>query len=390
METTGFGLYQFEQLLTDQQRQLCQQVRGYVENIVMPNINPFWERAEYPRDIFMAVRDLPIIGGTIKGYGCAGLDSLEYGLVQYELSRGDGSISTIFIVHSSLAMGSVGLLGSTEQQERWLPPMAQMEQIGAFGLTEPERGSDASHLLTTARRDGDNYILNGAKRWIGNASFADLLIIWAKDEVGGFGGFVLENPNQLPGVQIIDIPNKIGKRAVPNAHITLENVRVPAENRLAGCRTFKDITKILTYSRYGVAWEAIGVAAGCFEQALRYTKEREQFGRTIAGFQLVQQKLVEMAAEVSYLQFFGYHLAQLMEADHLTIGQVAMAKYSTTTKARRVAQLGREVLGGNGILLDYNVARLFTDAEAIYSYEGTADINLLIAGREITGLNAIV
>ncbi|MCB0180965.1 MAG: acyl-CoA dehydrogenase family protein [Anaerolineae bacterium] len=390
METTGFDLFQFEQLLTDQQRALCGQIRAYVDNIVVPNINPFWERAEYPRDIFMAIKELPIIGGTIKGYGCAGLDSLAYGLVQYELSRGDGSISTIFIVHSSLAMGTIGYLGSDEQRERWLPAMARMEKIGAFGLTEPERGSDASHLLTVARRDGDDYILNGAKRWIGNASFADLLIIWARDEAGGFGGFVLENPTQLPGVTIADIPNKIGKRAVPNAHITLENVRVPAENRLEGCTAFKDITKILTYSRYGVAWEAIGLAAGCFEQALKYTKERQQFDRPIASFQLVQQKLVEMAAEVSHLQFFGYHLAQLMEADELSIGQVALAKYSATTKARRVAQLGREVLGGNGILLDYHVARLFTDAEAIYSYEGTADINLLIAGREITGLNAIV
>lgn len=390
METMGFDLYQFDRLLTDEQRRLCRQIRAYVETSVVPNINPYWERAEYPREIFMAVKKLPIIGGTLTGYGCAGLDSLEYGLVQYELSRGDGSISTIFIVHSSLAMGTIGFLGSEAQRERWLPAMVRMEKIGAFGLTEPERGSDASHLLTTARRDGSDYILNGTKRWIGNASFADLLIIWAREESGGFGGFVLENPDQLPGLHITDIPHKIGKRAVPNADILLQDVRVPAENRLEGCTAFKDITKILTYSRYGVTWEAIGLAAGCFEQALRYTQERHQFGRPIAAFQLVQQKLVEMAAEVSYLQFFGYHLAQLMETGQLTIGQVAMAKYSATTRARRVAQLGREVLGGNGILLDYHVARLFTDAEAIYSYEGTADINLLIAGRELTGLSAIV
>lgn len=389
MITTALELFKFEDLLTASQRRLYDQVRRYVDETVVPNINPYWERAELPRELFMGLKTLPIIGGTLSEYGCAGLDPLMAGLVQYELARGDGSLSTLFIVHSSLAIGTIGLLASAEQRARWLPAMARYEKIGAFGLTEPERGSDASDLQSTARRDGDTYLLNGAKRWIGNASFADLLIIWARTDDGGFGGFVIEDPAQVEGLTIEDISGKIAMRAVPNAHITLTDVRVPAENRLAQAETFKDIVQVLTASRYAVAWAAVGTAAGCFEHALRHTKARQQFGRPLASFQLVQQKLVEMATEVSQMQFFSYHLAQLMAAGQLTIGMVALAKYSNSTRARRVAQLARELLGGNGALIDYHVARLFTDAEAVYTYEGTADINLLIAGRELTGLNAV-
>jgi glutaryl-CoA dehydrogenase len=267
--------------------------------------------------------------------------------------------------------------------------MAKMEKIGAFGLTEPLRGSDASHLLTTARREGDFYILNGAKRWIGNASIADLLIIWAKDEAGGMGGFVLEQPKAVPGVRIEDISGKISKRAIPNANITLENVRIPLENRLVQSHSFRDIAKVLTLTRYGVAWEAAGLAAGCFEIALKYAQEREQFGRPIAGFQLIQQKLVEMATELTQMQLVCFRLAELMAAQELSESMAALAKYNNARKARYIAQLARETLGGNGILIDNHIARLFTDAEAVYTYEGTNDINLLIVGREITGLNAI-
>jgi glutaryl-CoA dehydrogenase len=389
MITTALNLFNFETLLTEAQRRLYDQVRRYVDEVVVPNINPYWERAELPRDLFLGLKTLPIVGGTLPEYGCAGLDPFMAGLVQYELARGDGSLSTLFIVHSSLAMGAIGMLASAEQKARWLPAMARYEKIGAFGLTEPERGSDASHLQTTASRHGDTYLLNGAKRWIGNASFADLLIIWARTDDGGFSGFVIEDPAQVEGLMIEDITGKIAMRAVPNAHITLTNVRVPVENRLVQAQSFQDIVQVLTASRYAVAWEAVGLAAGCFEHALRHTKERTQFGRPLAGFQLVQHKLVEMAAEVSYMQFFSYHLAQLMAAGQLTIGMVALAKASNSTKARRVAQLARELLGGNGTLIDFHVARLFTDAEAVYTYEGTADINLLIAGRELTGVNAI-
>jgi glutaryl-CoA dehydrogenase len=389
MSYAGFDFYKLDSLLTERQRDVRDQVRAYMEQVIWPNINPYWERAEFPRKLALGLKDLPIVGGLLQGYGCAGLDPLTLGLVNYELSRGDGSISTFFGAHSSLAMGSIGLLGSEEQRQRWLPAMVNMEQIGAFGLTEPLRGSDASHLLTTARREGDFYILNGAKRWIGNASMADVLIIWAKDEAGGLGGFVLEQPQQTAGLGIEDISGKISKRAVLNANISLENVRVPVENRLAQSRSFRDTARVLAATRYGVAWEAAGLAAGCFELALKYAQEREQFGRPIAGFQLIQQKLVEMATELTQMQLLCFRLAELMAKEQMTESLAAMAKYNNARKARHIAQLARETMGGNGILIDNHVARLFTDAEAVYTYEGTNDINLLIVGREITGLNAI-
>lgn len=389
MSYAGFDFYQLDTLLTEAQRDIRDQVRAYMEHVIWPNINPYWERAEFPHELAFGLKELPIVGGTLQGYGCAGLDPLTNGLVNYELSRGDGSISTFFGAHSGLAMGSIGLLGSAEQRERWLPGMVKMEKIGAFGLTEPLRGSDASHVLTTARREGDFYVLNGAKRWIGNASIADLLIIWAKDDPGGLGGFVLEQPQDMEGLRIEDITGKIGKRAIPNAHISLENVRVPAENRLAESRSFRDTAKVLALTRCAVAWEAAGLAAGCFELALKYAQEREQFGRPIAGFQLIQQKLVEMATELTEMQLICFRLAELMATQRLNESMAAMAKYNNARKARHVAQLARETLGGNGILIDNHIARLFTDAEAVYTYEGTNDINLLIVGREITGLNAI-
>ena len=382
--------YQLDGLLTGKQRQLRQQVQMYVETAVWPHINPYWERAEFPHEIAMKLKELPIIGGMLQGYGCAGLDPLESGLVRYELARGDGSIGTFYGVHSGLAMGSIGLLGSEEQQERWLPSMASLDIIGAFGLTEPLRGSDAAHVLTTAQRSGQHYILNGAKRWIGNASIADLLIIWARDENGRMGGFVIENPGKTPGVQIEDITGKIAKRAVLNGQITLTNVQIPVDNRLANSQSFRDTAKVLAFTRYSVVWEAAGLAAACLELALKYAKEREQFGQPIASFQLIQQKLVEMATELTQMQLLCFRLAHLMAKDQMSESMVAMAKYNNARKARRIAQLAREVLGGNGLLIEHHIARHLTDAEAIYTYEGTNEINMLIVGRALTGIGAFV
>ncbi len=387
---TGFDFYKLDSQLSEEQRHLRNQVQTYVEHHVHPYINPYWERAEFPYEIVMGLKDLRIMGGALKGYGCAGLDSLAMGLVACELARRDGSVCTFYIVHSGLAMGSIGLLGSEEQRERWLPKMALLEKIGGFGLTEPERGSDGSHVLTSARREGKNYILNGAKCWIGNASIADLIIIWARDEEGGFGGFVLENPREVEGVKIEDITGKITMRAVPTSHITLENVRIPDANRLAGSHSCRDTARVLTYNRYAVVWEALGLAAAAFERALKYTKEREQFGRPLAGFQLIEEKLVEMAAELTQMQLLCFQLARLMATDQMSEGMVSLAKYNNARKARHIVQLAREAMGASGVLLENHVARFFTDAEAIYTYEGTNEINMLIAGREITGINAIV
>ncbi|MCA9940397.1 MAG: acyl-CoA dehydrogenase family protein [Anaerolineales bacterium] len=390
MAVTPFDFLRLDDLLNDEQRHLRQLVRRYVSDRVLPHINPYWERAEFPRDIAFGLRELPIMGTMLRGYGCAGLDPLAAGLVRYELGRGDGSIGTFYGVHSGLAMGSIGLLGSEAQKARWLPDMADLRKIGAFGLTEPARGSDAANVLTTARRDGDSYILNGQKRWIGNAAIADYLIIWAKDEAGQMGGFVIEEPGANPGVRISNIGGKIGKRAVLNADIELTEARIPAANRLAGARSFRDVARVLSYTRYTICWEAAGIAAACLEYALAYAREREQFGRPIAGFQLVQQKLVDMAADVTQMQLFCFRLAQLMAAGQATNGMVSLGKYNNAGKARRVASLAREILGGNGILIENHIARLMLDAEAIYTYEGTNEINLLIVGREMTGISAFV
>ncbi|GAB4160302.1 MAG: acyl-CoA dehydrogenase family protein [Candidatus Promineifilaceae bacterium] len=390
MSATPFDLLRLDDLLNDEQRHLRQQVRDYVATRVLPHINPYWERAEFPETMAYGLKELPIMGGMLTGYGCAGLDALSAGLVRYELGRGDGSIGTFYGVHSGLAMGSIGLLGSEEQKARWLPAMARLEKIGAFGLSEPERGSDAANVLTTARRDGDSYLLNGQKRWIGNAAIADYLIIWARDEAGQFGGFVVEAPRENAGVEIRHIGGKIGKRAILNAEITLREARVPAENRLAGARSFHDVSRVLAQTRYTICWEAAGIAAACLEYALDYAKQRQQFGRPIAGFQLIQQKLVEMAADVTQMQLLCFRLAQLVTQGEASSEMISLGKYNNAAKARRTAALAREILGGNGILLENHVARLMLDAEAIYTYEGSNEINLLIVGRALTGISAFV
>lgn len=386
----AFDLYRMEDQLNDKQRALRDQVRNWVQTRVLPEINPYWEKAEFPREIAMSIRELPIIGGPLTEHGAAGLDIIEMGLVAYELAKGDGSIGTFYGVHSGLALGTIGALGSQEQKDRWMPGMVKLEKIGAFGLTEPNVGSNATGIETTARKEGHYYVLNGAKRWIGNASIADLIIIWARDEDGKLGGFVLEDPQTIEGVTIKDIWGKVGKRAVLNADIVLENVRVHEDNRLAGVRSFRDTFMVLGMGRYGVAWEAAGAATAAFEYALDYALKREQFGKPIASFQLIQQKLVEMATEVTLMQQLCMSLARNLEQGKMSEGMVSMAKYNNARKARYVTQLAREVLGGNGILIDNHIARLWTDAEVIYTYEGTNEVNMLIVGRELTGINAIV
>jgi glutaryl-CoA dehydrogenase len=389
---TGFDFLNMENFLMDQQRAVRDEAREFVQHEVLPNINPYWERAEFPRDIAMKLKDFstPIIGGMIRGWDSAGLDPLAMGLLMYELAKGDGSVTTFFGVHSGLAMGSIGLLGSNEQRERWLPDMAKLDKIGAFALTEPERGSNAVDIQTTARLDGDHYVINGAKRWIGNASIADVIIVWARSEDGEFGGFVLENPQQTEGVTIKDIQGKIGKRALLNADIEFNNVRIPVANKLEKAHSSRDMGKVLVLGRYGVAWEAAGAAAGAFELALEYAKTREQFGKPIASFQLIQQKLVEMATEVTLMQLLCFQLANAIAQGAFTEGMASMAKYNNARKARQVALLARETLGGNGLLIENHIARLLTDIEVIYTYEGTNEVQTLILGRELTGISAFV
>jgi glutaryl-CoA dehydrogenase len=378
--------YRIDDLLTDAEREVRDRVRAFCDKEVSPVINDYWERAEFPFELVPKLAALNLAGGTIEGYGCPGLSTVAAGLVGMELGRGDGSICTFFGVHSGLAMTSIALLGDEEQKRRWLPPMARMEQIGAFGLTEPDHGSDAVALETRARRDGDHWVLDGAKRWIGNASFADLVIVWARDDDGKVGGFVVEKGS--PGYAASVMAGKTAKRAVWQADITLDGVRVPAANRLANSRGFGDTARVLTATRSGVAWEAAGHALAAYEAALTYVSDREQFGTPLAAFQLVQYRLAKMLAEVTTMQLLCLRLAQLTDAGEMTAGMASLAKMNNAAKARQVVADARDILGGNGILLENHVARHHADMEAVYTYEGTDAIQSLIVGREITGESA--
>jgi glutaryl-CoA dehydrogenase len=382
--------YSLELLLDPAGRQKLQQVREFMEKEIEPVINRYWTREEFPRELIPAIGRLGIVGLAYDGYGCAGGGNLLDGMVAMELARVDSSIATFFGVHSGLAMGSIYLCGSEQQKQRWLPAMARLEKIGAFGLTEPEVGSGASRgLTTTARRDGDEWVLNGQKKWIGNATFADYVVIWARDvEDNQVKGFVVEQPT--PGFSTTKMRDKIALRVVQNAYITMEDARVPEANRLQNANSFRDTAAVLRLTRAGVAWMAVGCGRGAYEHALAYAKEREQFGRPIAGFQLVQDQLVRMLANVTSSACLCVRLAQLQEAGIADDQHSALAKAFCTVRMRETVGLARELLGGNGILLEYHVGRFVADAEAIYSYEGTREMNTLIVGRAITGTGAFV
>jgi len=390
----GTDYYVLDDLFTDEEREVRDKVRAFADAEVIPIINSYWEKAEFPFELVPKVAALGIAGGAIEDYGCPGMSHTAAGLVAIEMSRGDGSLNTFFGVHSGLAMGTIAICGSEEQKQNWLPPMARMEKIGAWGLTEAKHGSDSVMLETTARRDGDEWVLNGEKRWIGNATFADLVIIWARDEADGqIKGFVLEKDEtgeHHPGYSTELITGKMGKRAVWQPNITLEDVRVPAENKLEFANSFKDTNKVLTATRGGVAWEAIGHAVASYEAALQYAKERVQFGKPIASFQLIQNKLANMLAEITNMQLMVYRLSQLQEQGKMTGPQASLAKMNNAKKAKQVCSDARDIMGGNGVLLEYHVARHLSDMEIVYTYEGTDTIQSLIIGRDVTGISAFV
>ena len=379
--------YLLDEQLTDEERVIRDRIRAFGEQEVLPIINDYWERAEFPFELVPKVAALGVAGTTIQGYGCPGMSRLAAGIVSRELSRVDGSLNTFFGVHSGLAMGSIALLGSEQQRARWLPPMARLELIGAFALTEPHHGSDSVSLETEVRPDGDGYILNGAKRWIGNASFADLVIVWARDEEGDVGAYVVQKgtPGFDPSTVI---GGKMGKRAVWQAEITLSDVRVPAENKLADARTFEDATRVLDHTRGGAAWECVGHAMAGVEAAVAYAAERSQFGQPIAGFQLVQAKLATMVAETTAMQLICFQLARLQQQDAMTGPMASLAKLHNARKAKLVCSEARDIMGGNGLLLEHHVARHLTDLEIVETYEGTDSVQSLIVGRDLTGLSA--
>lgn len=379
-----------DEALKDEDRLLQLSVRAFLEKEVKPIVNQYWLKAEFPFELIPKIAALNICGLTYTGYGCAGKSNLMEGILAMEMARIDTSISTFFGVQSGLAMGSIYLLGSEEQKKEWLPAMQQFKAIGAFGLTEPEVGSGAAGGLgTTAKRVGNKWVLNGQKKWIGNAPFADVTIIWAKDlEDNQVKGFLLRKGTV--GFSVQKMQDKMALRIVQNGLITLIDCEVDEADRLANANSFKDTAKVLQMTRAGVAWQAVGCARGAYEAALKYTQTRKQFGRPIASFQLIQNHLVEMLSNLTAMQTLCFRLSQLQDQGLLRDEHASLAKVFCSMKTRDVVSRAREVMGGNGILLEYDVARFVADAEAIYSYEGTKEINTLIVGRAITGFSAFV
>jgi alkylation response protein AidB-like acyl-CoA dehydrogenase len=383
--------YELYGTLHPEELAIVKRVRDFMETKVAPIITKYWIEDSFPFELLPAVKELGIGGVGLKGYGCAG-GSLELlGFVQMEMARIDPSFATFMGVHVGLAMGSIYIDGSEEQKQKWLPPMARMEKIGCFGLTEPLVGSGASGgLTTTAKREGDTWVLNGEKRWIGNAPWCDVSIIWARDLADNqVKGFIVENKT-TPGFSVDKIQNKIALKVVQNGHITLKDVRVPEANRLQGGNSFRDTAKVLKMTRYAVAWMATGCAMGAYEAALKYCQERLQFGRPIGSFQLVQDLLARMIGNITASQCLIVRQAQLFDEGKLTDAHAALAKAFCTAKCRETVAWAREVLGGNGIVADYQVARFFADCEALYSYEGTFQMQNLIVGKAITGLSAFI
>jgi glutaryl-CoA dehydrogenase len=383
--------YQLTASLKDSDRGVLKRVRAFMESQVAPVINKYWAEDSFPFELLPGIRDLKIAGAGYEGYGCAGGSTMLAGFIAMEIARIDCSCATFFGVHSGLAMGSIYLCGSEEQKQKWLPPMARLEKIGSFGLTEPLVGSGASGgLLTTARRDGDAWVLNGQKKWIGNATWGDVTIIWARDVADNqVKGFIVENKN-TPGFKAEKIQNKMALRVVQNALITMDNCRVPEENRLQMDTSFRDTARVLRMTRAFVAWEAVGCAIGAYENALAYAQTREQFGKPIAKFQLVQDLLVKMLGNITASLCMVVRLSELQDQGKLKDEHASLAKAFCTVKMRETVGFARELLGANGIVLDYNIGRFVADAEAIYSYEGTREMNTLIVGKAITGFGAFV
>ena len=376
--------------MSDDEREELAGIRAFLQEEVRPRVNDSWESATFPMDLIPRFAEQGLVGRSYDLAGSPRASRLFTGFISLEASRVDPSMATFLGVHNGLAMGSVVELGSEEQRQRWLPDMLTLRTVGCFALTEPHGGSDvALGLETTARQDGDAWVLDGAKRWIGNGTFADLVVVFARDVADDqVKTFVVEKGT--PGFTATKMEGKYALRTVQNADLVFEGCRVPAENKLAGGNSFKDVNRVLKLTRGGVAWNAVGCQMGAFEAALAYAKERVQFGRPIAGFQLIQDLLARMAGNVTASLGMAVRVAQLQEEGVFRDDHAALAKSFVTSRGRETVAWARELFGGNGILLDRDVIRYFNDAEALYSYEGTREINTLIVGRAVTGQSAFV
>ena len=386
----GTDYFLMKEQLSQDEAEILAQVREFGEEHVLPLVNAYWERGEFPFELIPKIAALNIAGDhNMREHGCRAMTAVGAGLVMMELSRIDTSISTFFAVHLGLAMQSINLLGSEEQRQRYLPAMARFEKIGAFALTEPDHGSDSVALEATARREGDEWIINGRKRWPGNAVWCDYIIVYARDAADKqVKAFVVEKDN--PGYKATKIQGKLSLRMVQNADIVLTDCVVPEDARLQNCNSFKDCARVLMGTRNTVAWASLGNAVAAYEIALTYAQRRKQFGRPIAKSQRIQSVLVDMLGDVTAMQLYCIRLGRLIDDGKLAETMAALAKYYCSVKGREVCRMARDVLGGNGILLDFHVIRHMCDMESLVTYEGTAEIQSLIVGRDITGLSAFV
>jgi glutaryl-CoA dehydrogenase len=382
----GVDYYGIDELLSEEQRMVRDAVRDWVEAKFLPTIAQHHREATFPLEVRKDLGEMGVFGATLKGYGCAGLDNVAYGLIMQELERGDSGLRSFASVQSGLVMYPIFRYGSDAQKEHWLPRLQSGEALGCFGLTEPDYGSDPGGMKTRAVRTGSEYVLNGTKLWITNGSVADVAVVWAKDESGEIGGYLVEKT--APGFSTLDIPGKFSMRASITSELSFQDCRIPAESKLPGVTGLKGPLSCLSQARYGIAWGAIGAAMACYDWALQYAQQRIQFGKPIASFQLVQQKLVWMLTEITKAQLLALQLGRLKDAERARPQQISMAKMNNVQMALDTARLARDILGAAGIVDEHPVIRHMLNLETVNTYEGTHDIHTLIIGRDITGLEA--
>ena len=376
-------------VLTDDEKLTRDTVRQFVAETFLPNIGEYFEQHTFPEHLIPDLAAMGLLGASIQGYGCAGVNAVTYGLILQELEYGDSGLRSFVSVQGSLAMYAIYQCGSEAHKQYWLPRMAKGEAIGCFGLTEPDYGSDPGGMRTMARQDGDAYVLNGAKMWITNAQIADVAVVWAKledDSPQAIRGFLVERGT--PGFETPAILKKMSLRASHTGEIVLSDCRIPAENLLPASRGLGSPLSCLNQARFGIAWGAMGAAKACFDAALAYSRERVQFGVPIASKQLIQEQLVEMALEIAKGQIMNYHFARLKDQGRLLPYQVSMAKKNSVGQALKIARMARSIHGASGISLEFPVIRHMLNLESVYTYEGTNEMHTLIIGRGLTGLDA--
>jgi glutaryl-CoA dehydrogenase len=386
MTPPSLDYYAIEELLTDNERAARDRARRFVQEEVMGEIVPCHRAGKFPEHLTPRMGALGFYAPYLKEHGCAGLSYTAYGLIMQELERADSGLRSLASVQGALAIQAIHFFGSPEQHARWLPGLVKGDRVACFALTEHGHGSDPGGMETRAKRDGDHYILNGGKCWIGNASIADVKVVWAKDDDGHVGGFIVEK--EAPGFRAQDIEGKFSLRMSRTSECWFENCRIPAENRLPKASGLRAPLSCLSHARAGIAWGVIGAALDCYETALAYAQSREQFGRPIAGFQLVQEKLVWMVQEITKAQLLALRLTRMMEAGTATSAQISLAKRNNAWMALECARKARDILGAAGITDRYSVIRHLMNLETVYTYEGTHDIHGLIVGRDITGVSA--